>query len=190
MLFTARINGKVTSINVSQGDAVQSGMTVLKLVSSGSGKEDIICYVPVGEGRKIKKGMKAAVYPSTANRQEYGHMDGTVEAVSDYTATSEELLNELGDQSLVQIFQQAGPVVRISLKLERDPDTASGFKWSSKKGRDLTLDKGTVVSADIVADEKAPITMLIPYLKEKLTVKHGSEQSSQTPQQTQTTTVQ
>ncbi len=188
MLFTARIDGKVTGISVSRGDAVQSGMTIFKLVSANAGIEDIICYVPVGEGRKIKKGMKAAVYPSTANRQEYGHMDGTVEGVSDYTATSEDLLNELGDQSLVQAFQQAGPVVKVSMKLERDPDTASGFRWSSKKGRELTLDEGTIVSADIVADEKAPITMLIPYLKEKLTVKHGSDQPAQNTQQTQTTT--
>ena len=185
MLFTARMNGRVTSVSVSQGDAVQSGMTLFRLVSANEGEEDIVCYVPVGEGRKIKKGMKAAVYPSTANRQEYGHMYGTVEAVSDYTATAEDLLNELGDKSLVQAFQQAGPVVRVSMKLERDKETASGFRWSSKKGGELTLDEGTVVSADIIADEKAPITMLIPYLKEKLTVKHGSEQPAQDTQQTQ-----
>ena len=187
MLFTARMSGKVTSVSVSQGDAVQSGMTLFKLVSSNSGSEDIVCYVPVGEGRKVKKGMKAAVYPSTANRQEYGHMDGTVESVSDYTATSDDLLNELGDQSLVQVFQQSGPVVRVSMKLERDPDTASGFKWSSRKGKELTIDEGTVVSADIVADEKAPISMLIPYLKEKLTVKNGNGQPAQNTQQTQGT---
>ena len=175
MLFTARMDGKVTGINVSEGDAVQSGMTVLKLVSAGSGKENTVLYMPAGNGRKIRKGMKAAVYPSTVNRQEYGHMDGSVESVSEYTNTSDDLLNELGDPSLVQAFQQAGPVVRICVKLESDPDTVSGFKWSSRKGAEVDITEGTIVSADVVTEYKAPISMVVPYLKEKFTIKPDQE---------------
>lgn len=178
MLFTARMDGKVTNVNVSEGDAVQSGMTLFKLVASKDGRSDIICYVPVSEGRKVREGMKAAVYPSTVNRQEYGHMDGSVTSVSDSTISAEDLLNELGDQALVQAFQRAGSVVRVTMKLESDPDTASGFKWSSKKGAEVTLKEGTVVSADIVIEEKAPITMLIPYLKEKLSVRRDADNSA------------
>ena len=170
MLFTARVDGKVTSVNVSKGDAVQSGATLFKIVSSDDEQDDVVCYFPVAEGRKIEKGMKAAVYPSTVNRQEYGHMEGIVEFVSDYTVTAEDLLNELGDQSLVQGFQQNGSVVRVTVNLIKDPNTASGFKWSSKKGADVKLNEGTVVSTDIVTEEKAPISMLIPLLKEKLSV--------------------
>ena len=38
--------------------------------------------------------------------------------------------------------------------------------------------RGPMVSADIATEEKAPISMLIPYLKEKLTVRRtGGEDS-------------
>lgn len=48
---------------------------------------------------------------------------------------------------------------------------ASGYYWSSAKGRSLTLTQGTMVTADIVTEEKASITLLIPLPKEKLSVK-------------------
>jgi hypothetical protein len=51
-------------------------------------------------------------------------------------------------------------------------------KWSSKKGAEVTIDDGTVVTADIVTEEKAPITMLIPLLKEKLTVESSDGQQA------------
>ena len=51
----------------------------------------------------------------------------------------------------------------------------SGYAWSSKKGADIEVTEGTMLTANIVTEEKAPITMLLPYLKEKLTIKAGSD---------------
>ncbi len=175
LLFTAKIGGRVTSVNVSRGDAVKSGMTLFKIVSEDNEQDDVVLYVPVANGRKIQEGMKADVYPSTINRQEYGHMTGIVAFVSDYTATTEDLLNELGDQALVQGFQQNGSVVRVTITLDRDPATESGYKWSSKKGGQQKIKEGTVVSADVITETKAPITMLIPYLKTLFSTKSYQE---------------
>jgi hypothetical protein len=132
--------------------------------------EELILFLSVSEGKKIKKDMPVIVYPSTVNRQEVGHMEGKVTGVSDAVISAQEMINQLGDQSLAQVFQQIGPVIRVSCSLEKDGNTASGYKWSSKKGAEIELDEGTMVQADIVTDEKAPITMLIPLLKEKLSV--------------------
>lgn len=172
MHLKSRINGKVSGLNIKAGNAVQTGMVICKVTSDGD-SEAVTLYVPVGEGKKIKSGMKVVVYPSTVNRQEYGHMDGVVTGVSGNVVSSEEMMNELGDQSLVQAFQQTGPVIKVTCSIEKDETTASGYKWSSRKGADVTLDAGTVVSADIITEEKAPITMLIPLLKEKLSVQRG-----------------
>ena len=104
-------------------------------------------------------------------------MEGKVTGVSDTVVSAQEMINQLGDQSLAQAFQQSGPVIRVSCSLEKDENTASGYKWSSKKGSEIELDEGTIVQADIVIEEKAPITMLIPLLKEKLSV--NREQNGQ-----------
>ena len=126
----------------------------------------------------MKPGMEAMVYPSTVNRQEYGHIKGTVLEVSDYVISSEEMANQIGDNSLVQMFQQKGPVVRVLCELEKDNSTVSGYRWSSEKGAEVEVPEGTIVSVDVVTDYKAPISMVIPYLKEQFTRKSGDSSSA------------
>ena len=46
--------------------------------------------------------------------------------------------------------------------------TASGYTWSTKRGKDIKLSTGTLVSATIITENKKPIELLIPYLKNKL----------------------
>ena len=70
----------------------------------------------------------------------------------------------------MEAFLASGPVVEVVCSIETDDSTASGYHWSSKKGKDITLAEGTMLTASVVTENKAPITMLIPYLKEKLTV--------------------
>lgn len=176
MTLTSRVDGKISGLNIADGNVVQAGTTVCRV--AGEDSDGVICYIPVSEGKKIRTGMKAVVYPSTVNRQEYGHMEGTITAISDYVVSAEDMQNQLGDQTLVQSFQQSGPVIRATIDLKRDKDTVSGYYWSSKKGSDIHIDEGTIISADIVSEEKAPITMLIPLLKEKLSVKRDSEQNT------------
>lgn len=179
-------DGKVTGLNIAAGNAVQAGATICRITTGNEDDSEVVCYIPVAEGRKIKKGMDVYVYPSTVNRQEQGHMVARVTSVSDYVVSQEEMLNQLGDATLVQAFLQSGPVVRVVCDLEKDESTASGYKWSSKKGADITLEEGTVVTADIVTEKKAPITMLIPLLKEKFT---GDEPVAPTqPKQTEQST--
>lgn len=179
MTLTSRVNGKVSGLNIAEGNAVAQGTTICKITSTGTDDTGVTCYVPVSDGKKIKAGMKIVVYPSTVNKQEYGHMEGEVVKVSSTVVSAEDMQNQLGDPTLVQVFQQSGPVVRVNCKLKEDSSTASGYKWSSKKGAEVTLEEGTVINADIVTEEKAPISMLIPYLKEKFSVDHSQDQLQQ-----------
>lgn len=176
MTLRSRADGKVTGVSIAKGNAVQTGMPVC-MISFDTDGEEAVLFVPVSEGKKIKKDMHVIVYPSTVNRQETGHMTGKVTGVSKTVISSQEMINQLGEQSLAQVFQQSGPVIRVSCSLDKDEKTASGYKWSSKKGADIELDAGTIVQADIVVEEKAPITMLIPLIKDKLSV--NREQSPQ-----------
>ena len=175
MLLTSRVNGNVSGLNIEEGNAVQRGMKICKVTSSGNEDTGVICYVPVSEGKKIRKDMKIIVYPSTVNKQEYGHMEGTVVKVSQTVVSAEDMQNQLGDPTLVQAFQQSGAVIRVICSLKKDDSTASGYAWSSKKGADVVLEEGAVITADIVTEEKAPITMLIPYIKELFSVDHNRE---------------
>ncbi len=131
----------------------------------------------MSDGKKIKTGMDVNVYPSTVDKQEYGHINAFVTHVDEYVTSMQEAKNKLGDDSLVKILSEAGPVVQVTAFLKLDPSTVSGYDWSSMKGASVELSPGTIVTADIITEKKAPITMLIPFLKEKLTVKPQEDKS-------------
>lgn len=160
-------SGTVSDIKVNAGAALAQGSDVVT-IRQLSEENLIICYVPINSGKKVQEGMTAIIKPTTINDQEYGHMEAEVITVDEYVATSSSMRTILGDDTLVQAFVQNGPVVGITCRLRTDETTVSGYWWSSRKGSDLIVPEGTMVTADIVTEEKVPITMLIPYVKEKL----------------------
>lgn len=165
----ATVSGNVTDIKVGVGAAVGQGAEIVT-IRQLSEEDHIICYIPISSGKKVGPGMEVIVSPTTVNRQEYGHMQAEVVAVDDYVTPASSIRATLGDEMLAQAFTQNGPVVAVTCRLRTDETTASGYWWSSKKGADLIVPEGTMVTVDIVTEEKAPITMLIPYLKEKLSM--------------------
>ena len=167
----ATIDGKISELAVSEGDIVGQGNEVAKIQKGEDSDKIIVCYVPVANGRKIQDGMKVLIYPSTVNRQEYGHMEATVLSVDEYVTSTTDMVRQLGDQNLVEAFMQSGPVVEVVCELRESADTASGYYWSSNKGASIMIDGGTMVEASVVVSEKPPISLLIPFLKEKLTIK-------------------
>lgn len=170
------LDGVVSGLNVVVGSVLQQTQAVCKVTSNGDEGDAVICYASIADGRKIAPGMRVVVYPSTVNRQEYGHMEATVIEVADFVTSVEDMRNQLGDETLVQSFTQGGPVIAVTCELRRDESTASGYWWSNRKGRTVEIAQGTLISTDTVIEEKAPITMLIPLLKEKLTIKPVSKQ--------------
>ncbi len=166
-----RLQVYVGAGSVGRKDTVSAGES-----NENPDKMSAVLYVPVADGKKVKAGMQVNVYPSTADKQEYGHINAVVTDADAYVTSTQEMKNKLGDDSLVQNISQGGPMVQITCYLKPDPSTKSGYEWSSKKGGKVELSPGTPVTADIITEKKAPITMLIPFLKEKLTIKSQEEE--------------
>jgi len=164
-------DGRVSDLAVSAGSVIGQGTEIAKIQKGEDSDRVVVCYVPVSEGRKVKAGMKVLIYPSTVNKQEYGHMEATVANVDDYITSTTDMQRQLGDSNLVESFMQNGPVVEVRCELKTDPNTVSGYYWSSNKGTSVNIDGGTMMEASIVISEKPPISLLIPFLKEKLTIK-------------------
>ena len=177
--ITSSRDGVVAELPVSIGTMVEPGTEIVKL--SGlydSGADDntvVICYIPLSSGEKVAEGMTVMVYPTTVNKQEYGHMEATVLFVDNYETSTAEMRNQVGDDLLVQSITQEGPVLAVICELHTDSSTASGYYWSSAKAKDILLAEGTPVSVDVVIDRQAPVTMLFSLLKEKLSDEGGME---------------
>lgn len=173
MEIMADRDGVITGLQVKQGAVVGAGTELIKVKQSNLEENVVVCYVPLSEGKAITPGMTVMVCPTTVNEQEYGHIEATVVQTDTFTTTSTDIMARLGDNVLTEAFIKDGPVIAVTCQLETDPATASGYRWSSAKGRDIIITEGTLVTARIVTSEKSPISMIIPLLKETFTVKAG-----------------
>ena len=124
--------------------------------------DSVYCYVNANEGWKIKDGMQVEVYPSSVGAQEYGHMEATVAAVDDHVASQQEVLAALQNSSLAESLLMSGPVIGFKCKLEKDTNTTSGYKWSTKNGAGVKVDAGILANVNVVVQEKSPISMILP----------------------------
>ena len=174
--------GRVSTIEIAPGKMISKGSLVLTLLNNDEdGDTDCVsavCYVRLGDAKKLKPGMLTYVYPSTVDKQEYGHIAGTVKSVADHVATMTEMQSQLGNDSLVETFSKAGPTVEVICELQKDSETASGYHWSSEKGSSIELSQGTMVDATVITEEKRPIDLLIPYIKHKLDFDEESEEGN------------
>jgi len=166
LFSTARApsEGKVASLQKSKGNAVSQGETIATLTTSD---EDLnaILYVRAELGKQIEAGMEVQVTPTFIKREEYGSIKGTVAEVSDLPVNAKRIQAVLQNENLVRSFSEDKAPFEIRVILQKDPETRSGFAWTSSKGPDQTITLGTIVGARIVIKRQPPITLLVPALK-------------------------
>lgn len=167
-VIKSNTDGRVYDILISEGQGIGVGGRVASVLYGNLEDDVSVCYVKLTDAFKLKPGMKAYIYPSNVDRQEYGHIEAVIETIEGHVASEEDLKEQIASDSVVNDFLKEGSVVEVRCRMIKDPESESGYKWSSKKGRDIELATGTVISATIITEEKRPIDLLIPYLKNKL----------------------
>ena len=161
--------GQVVELKAVQGTAVQAGSAILSIQPEATQLE-VIVYLPSDKAKAVFPGMDAQVSPSTVKREEYGFIRSTVTYVADFPSTAVAVMRNFENQSLVESLLGAGPVTELHLAMASDPTNYSGFRWSSGKGPPTRLSAGTFCSALIVTREQKPVSLIFPYIKEKLGV--------------------
>lgn len=167
MQIRADVDGVVYSTLVSNGSMVAVDTEVARINDNGgeSGLQAVY-FMELDSGKNVKAGMTVNIYPNTLAREEYGHMTGTVISVANYVTSYADMYSRLGDSTLAQTFSQKGSVVEVVCEINKDESTVSGYEWSSQKGGTAELSEGTLLTGSVVTENVAPITMLIPKLKE------------------------
>lgn len=159
--------GEVVELKVSPGAAVPAGTPVLSIQPDANTLE-AVTYVSALQAKDIRVGMEARISPSQVKREEHGFMLGKVVFVADYPATAAAIMRNVQNEQLVEALTGAGPVTEVRIVLDRDPHTISGFRWSSAGGPPVHISAGTIASAEIVTQRRAPITLVVPILRHTL----------------------
>ena len=160
-------SGQVVELKVAPGALVQSGTPILSLQADEIRLQALL-YVPADKAKQIRSGMAAEISPASIKREEFGFIRGKVSFVPDYPATDAALMRVFENAPLVRSLEGAGPVTEVQVEMETDPVTPSGFRWSSPRGAPVQLSGGTMIAGEVVTEDRAPIALVIPYLREKL----------------------
>lgn len=161
------IAGRVLEIKTSTGSVLAVGTPVVLIEDEGT-KLEAVVYVPADQGKSVKPGFQVRVAPSTVKREEFGTMIGTVSNVSEFPVTPQGMTAVLHNDQLVKLFSKDGAPYAVSVLLDQDPSTPSGYRWAVGKGPQVHLTSGTLAQADITTRSRRPLDLVVPLLR-KLT---------------------
>lgn len=161
-------SGQVVEVLTDAGVMVNPGTQLFKIKNQlvVDGKIRGILYVPAQDGKKIEVGMEALVVPSTVQPQEYGYMKGTVSYVSEFPVTQQGMMTSMKNDQLVRGLLALGAPFEVYVDFEKDPNSYSGFRWTSAQGPEVTINAGTSCAGKITVKQDAPIAMVIPAMKD------------------------
>ncbi|TCK23479.1 HlyD family secretion protein [Ancylobacter aquaticus] len=162
---TAPMDGVVVEQAANTGELIGAGSPILRMLPSGADETASLVnlvYVGRGEGKRIQPGMPAQIVPTTVRVQRDGFIRGTVTSVSAIPASREGMLRVLKNSTLVDQLTREGAPVAVTIALEVDPTTPTGYAWSSGKGPATPIAGGTMTTAQVVVGEIPIIALVIP----------------------------
>lgn len=151
------MRGKMVSLWASDNDYVKIGDT-LGVIESPEQDLLALIYMPLSQGKQISPGMKVEISPSIVNEEDFGFIVGEVVRISEFPETKESMMRFLHNESLVDLFLRKGTQILVYVKLIKDPNTFSGFKWSSESGPQIKMTNDTLCSATITIKNTKPIS--------------------------------
>ena len=170
--ISANHQGKVTEIFKKEGSFVQTGETVALLSSDPADGIYIAAFIPALQSREIKCGMSVFFSPAIAPANRYGYIRGVVREVSLMPSNLNAIQSELANEALTKQLAAQGAVIRVVVELLPDPNTASGFAWTTKRGYPGKITNGIVGEVIINTGKRSPASYILPALKDFFSSKH------------------
>lgn len=165
--ITSQYSGRLLELTVHVGQMLQPGLRLGSLeVEDATSTLVGVSYFPIKAGKKIQPGMTIHVTPDTVERERFGSLLGRVITVSTFPVTREGIASQVGNAEMVATLAAQGPVIEVAAALFPDPSTVSGYQWSSSAGPAARITSGTTTTGRVVLEQRAPVTYLLPILRE------------------------
>jgi HlyD family secretion protein len=157
-------SGEVLELKVSPGATVTAGDPLLSIQPNVQDLQ-VLLYLPAEQAKEVKRGMEVKVSPSTVKPEEFGFIKGQVTYVSDFPVTPAELMRNFENEVLVKVLTSGGPVTELHIEMKRNPNTPSGYEWSSRRGPAVSISAGTLCTAQIVTRWQKPVDLVLPIFR-------------------------
>lgn len=161
-------DGCILELTATVGQVVQPG-TRLGTLKAGSSNDSpsAIAYFPIKDGKQIRSGMSISITPDTVQRERFGGILGQITTISPLPVTKEGAVSLIGNPEVAtSLMAQNGVAIQVNADLVTDSSTFSGYKWTSSKGPESKITSGTTTSVRVTIEQRAPITFVIPILRD------------------------
>ena len=136
------------------GSLVAAGSPILSIQPQGNTLE-VLVYLPSLQAKAVQPGMAAEISPSTVKREEFGFIRGKVVYVGEFPASSDALMRNFQNETLVHSIMAGGPGDGIAGNAgARSRDQCSGYKWSSSRGPAITISSGTLCTVEVITRQQ------------------------------------
>lgn len=159
-------SGRILEVTGAAGQYVVAGQRLGAIEAENpAGQLVAAAYFDVADGKKINPDMHVRVTPATVSRERYGSIRAVVEGVSRFPVTTDAVTNVVGNAEVARMLTGGGGKIEVFSNLARNPDTPTGFQWTSGEGPRTSITAGTTVQARVTVEYRRPITFAIPILR-------------------------
>ena len=153
-------DGIVDEVMVDEGTMITAGTPICS-VRITQNRDDLtgLLYIPVDKGKRVEPGMSIQLAPNGVDVSQSGSLLGVVRSVSQYPMTIQGIQQHLGNGQLAQWILQAqnSSVMEVTFDLVKDPDSDSGYLWTSQVGEHRPITPGSFCTGSIIIERKPPI---------------------------------
>jgi biotin carboxyl carrier protein len=164
-------DGIVDEVMVDVGSMISAGTPICS-VRITQNREDLtgLLYIPVEKGKRVEAGMTIQLAPNGVDPAQSGSLIGVVRSVSQYPVTIQGIQQHLGNSQLAQWILQAqnSSVMEVTFDLVKDPDSESGYLWTSHVGVHKPITPGSFCTGSIIIERKPPIEKVFHKLSQWL----------------------
>ena len=157
----APATGTIANILERVGGTTAPGQPLMTMSAENDG-ETAVTFVPAGSGNVIREGMEARVAIAAYPQSQYGTMTGTVTSVSTLPVTSDRLAVVMGgNDALIRYFADQGPLLEVTVALEPDPASATGYNWTIGTGPSEPIPVGSLGEVSVIIADGSPLSRFV-----------------------------
>ena len=165
--IVSEFDGRVLELTVTEGSVVNQGQRLAQVDTRRADQKLVaLAYFQDKLGKQIDVDEFIRVSPSTVSQKRYGSIRARVIKVSEFPVTQEAVLNAVGNSEVASKLTAGGFEIEVTAELYEDPSTPSGFSWTSARGPEAIISAGTTADVWVTYERRAPITYVIPKIRE------------------------
>ncbi|MFJ3445565.1 HlyD family efflux transporter periplasmic adaptor subunit [Streptomyces sp. NPDC086081] len=156
--------GRVSALAATVGQIIRTGADVAAVEKVARAGDPLYAtvYVPAQNAASIPDGAPVDLTVQSVPTQEYGVLRGHVKSVGRSAQSPQQIAAFLGDSQLAEQFTRNSRPVAVTVRLDKSPDTRSGYAWSSADGPPFELTSMTQASGSIELADQRPVDWLLP----------------------------